>query len=351
MSYKQEDELLNFAARTLRSKGAAVEKENGTLTSVLPPELVGVFGREYMEITRRRSDEDAEKLLYGSPLLDKIIGLACAGVPISSCSIYVRYLKKQGFQQIISDQFKLHKATGSVESPAETRGDYLLSAFRYTALSDERKEGLIKIIMNLDSKAIIPELEENLSNAEIKYVKHKKFNSSFADRLRKTIEDIRPLVRQEIEKELTDFKSSMKRRCNRDTDILEEYYKSYAEEIRSSFRKRKLSEKGIEERKEKLASLPDELAMKKNDLFKKYSIQVTVSPVAALHISMPVVRIIYKVKSRNRKRTISMYWNPLTKKLEPVVCEGCGINATELFVCRETHILCPDCSENCPLCR
>ena len=58
----------------------------------------------------------------------------------------------------------------------------------------------------------------------------------------------------------------------------------------------------IQDRKQKIALLPEELARKKDDLLQKYSIQVKVTPCAALFIRTPAVRVLFEMHITEEKK-------------------------------------------------
>ena len=88
-------------------------------------------------------------LNYGSPLLDKMVQLSCGHLPLASCQLSFHYLKSQGFDRLMQDQFSFRKALCRVISTAPIRTDYLAIACRYVARSDEQKEGLISFFSTL----------------------------------------------------------------------------------------------------------------------------------------------------------------------------------------------------------
>jgi len=131
---------------------------------------------------------------------------------------------------------------------------------------------------------------------------------------------------------------------------LEEYYASLREEMEKSLQKTTLSEQLVEDRREKISLLPDELEMKKEDLFKKYSIRVKIHPCALMLITTPAIKILYKAFIGRESKNVSMIYNPITKSVDPLVCEGCGTSINSVYSCKALHLLCFDCGRRCPVC-
>jgi hypothetical protein len=142
----------------------------------------------------------------------------------------------------------------------------------------------------------------------------------------------------------------MNRRLRRDVRNLEEYYETLKKEMGASLGRSGLSDHLIQDRRQKMALLPEELARKKDDLLQKYSIRVKIIPCAVLFIRTPAVRVLCDVHLGKEKRPISLTYNPLTKALDPLVCEGCSGSATTVSFCSRHHALCPGCAAGCPAC-
>ena len=153
-----------------------------------------------------------------------------------------------------------------------------------------------------------------------------------------------------LKEELRPFKESMNRRFKRDVDNLDEYYESLRREMEKSLERPGLLPDQIEDRKDKIALLPGELARKRDDLYKKYSIKIRIAPCAAMFITTPAVKILYRVAVGKKQTTLPLIYNPVTRLIDPRVCQGCGRGITNIYFCDHLHILCSRCIDRCPLC-
>jgi len=132
---------------------------------------------------------------------------------------------------------------------------------------------------------------------------------------------------------------------------LEEYYTDLEQEMAASLERPGLSSQLIKERQEKISLLPDELARKTDDLFKKYSIRVKIKLCGAMLICTPAVKVLYRVSVGKKQQRLSMIYNPANKSMDPLVCRGCGLSAFNIHFCRHLHLLCPICNAECPVCK
>jgi len=351
MNSKSDQELDQFLFRFLENRGAALERYDGGFEALLPEAL-----SDLLEVTEHiRISDGVDSGLnghpfagYGSPFLDRILNVACGNVPLVSCRLEVDYLKSQGFDRLIGEQFRFYKFAGRIESTGTMNIHYLLLQCRYVAQSDEQKEGLIGLVLNCETGAYIPGMAEIFSDHKRDFqLLPKQLGHDW--RWEKALAHIEVHLEEVLREEILPFRESMRRRFHRDVANLEEYYHSLKAEMEKSLERPGLSEDLIKDRKEKIALLPGELIRKRDDLFQKYSIAVRVVPCAARLIRIPVVKIIYRLSAGKSQKTLSLIYNPVTHSLDPIVCQGCGKNIRNIYFSHHLHVLCSSCNKKSPL--
>jgi len=352
MSFEQDQDLAQFAFRFLENRGAVLEKDREGFEALLPGALSQMLGTpEHIRI-KNGSGDDTNGMLsisYGAPLLEKMVDAACDQVPLLACSLEFSYLKSQGFDRLVKEQFRFYKSMGEVESSAIIKTDYLLVICRYVAQSDEQKEGLLRLAFSYETGALIPRMEEMLSGI-VKDFGNPPRPVWKDQNLKRIIEGINNQSEEILEEEILSFKESMVRRFRRDAANIEEYYDALKKEMEKSIERPGLSDELIKDRKEKIALLPDELARKRDDLFKKYSIRLKVEPCAVMFVRTPAVRVLYRASIGRKRKTLPLTYNPVTRAMDPLVCQGCGRSITDVHFCDQRHLLCPRCNEGCPVC-
>ena len=65
------------------------------------------------------------------------------------------------------------------------------------------------------------------------------------------------------------------------------------------------------------------MSRKIEDLEQKYQIQVNLTACAALRFLVPVVRLTVAIRYRKFSRELRLIFNPVSHKLDPLVCERC----------------------------
>jgi len=222
---------------------------------------------------------------------------------------------------------------------------------RFLAQSDEQKEGLLDLSFNIDTGALAPGMLSMLYNAEKQYP-----TKAIPGYTKEEITQIHKLVSHygpnAVEEAISKFVESMNRRFKRDSLSLDQYYHALEKEMKESLMRTGISDKLIQERQEKIAMIPEELSAKKKDLLNKYSIKVSFTPVAALAVTTSCVKVFITLISGRQKKKFSMIYNPVTKQMDPMVCQSCGMSTFSLGLCANLHLNCSACLEKgCTCCK
>jgi hypothetical protein len=319
MSILPDNELLSFAAQVLERHGSLLEPAAGRLLALMPPSLARTL--ELPEEIHLGAEE--APLLYGSPILDRLVGLAIREVPVAYGRIEVPYLKKAGFEQILGRDLAFGDGQVSLSSRAETRATYMILICHYVALSDERKEGLVQLGIHEASGAVIPGLAERWEEHRPRFFPAGQAPPHFPANLDAALASGMEHARLAAAAELKSFLAGMQRRLLRDVKNTREYYQALRLEMEAGLAHPLLTESQRRERLAKIDGLPEELARKIADLEQKYQVRVTVSAGAALRFLVEVVHLLLELKFRRLSRSFRVIWNPLTKSLDPLVCEDC----------------------------
>lgn len=351
MNFNAGSSLEQFVERFLRLNGAVVEQRTDGLDALLPKHLAARLNiPEYLHIAGGETDREEFSIHYGSPLLERIVDAACDAAPVTSCRLDFNYIKRAGFDRLIQDQFVFTNWVGRVKSAAEVRTEYLLLACRYLAQSDEQKEGLVVMTFNLETGAAVEDLGEVLNTVQRDFETDSTQMVLDDDKINAILRGVQRQAVNVLEKEIEPFQQSMNRRFRRDAANLEEYYEDLTREMQESLKRPGLSDQLIADRRTKISLIPDELERKKGDLFKKYSIKIELKLCGAIQIRTPAVKILYQASAGRKQKQLSMIYNPATKSMDPLVCDGCGGSTFNIHLCDRLHILCPACSTNCPAC-
>ncbi len=342
---------MDFACRFFQARGAAMENGNDKTRVLMPGDLAQQLSvEELITISTAKgtnkpaTGQQVYPVMFHTPLLDKIAAMAGVMLPFLAVNLQFDYIKTQGFDRLVQDQFELYKTKLETGKTGETKTRYMLLTCHFKARSDEIKEGLLDIAINRETGALVPDMVHALP-----YVPKQYSSGRNPGCTQEEIDKIRSLVNRYgpglLEDRLSQFVKSMNRRFQRDAASLDTYYKALEDEMAASLQRSGISEDLVSDRKEKIAMIPRELAAKKKDLFKKYSIVLDFQPVAALDITSPCVTVFTRLLSGHRKQNMTLTYNPVTKKMDPAVCQSCGESTYSFGCCENMHLNCPSCIE------
>ena len=342
-------DLADFVTRFFAANGAAMEKREKGIHLLLPEETAAALdvGEELFlaqdpDDPQLENEKECHAIQFQTPLLESIVSMAGKAPPFLQAELHFTYIKTQGFEKLINEQFTFYKSKIKGISTADTITRYLILTCRYLAQSDEQKQGLIDFAVNLETMSLIPDMSKMMGNAEKQYA-FEKIGGFSHQKIRKIHEIVESLGPSALEEELEPFKKSMNRRYKRDSASLDTYYRALEKEMAESLERTGLSEKVVREREAKIAMLPQELEAKKKDLLNKYTIKLNFSPAAALFVTTPCVRVSVTLISGRRTKTLPVIYNPVTKQLDPLVCSSCGGTTFAAGFTDTLDLCCPDC--------
>jgi CRISPR/Cas system-associated protein Csm6 len=113
----------------------------------------------------------------------------------------------------------------------------------------------------------------------------------------------------------------------------------------ASLERANVSEALKADRKEKIAMIPEELAAKKKDLLNKYRIRITLSLAGAMMVSTPAVKLLFTASVGRNRKTLSLIYNPVTKRIDPLVCDSCHQSMYQVAFDNDLCSLCLECHE------
>ena len=366
----------DFAAEVLEQSGALVERiEPEGLEALLPAELnsqlragellrVG-FGAEL--------PPDAQRISLESDWLERLGNLLEGRgqrMRIALADPFVLLSNAASLERLLEHSIVLPNAVYRMTGATSEWTRYLVLLFRYTAMSDEKREGIVKIGVNLNQGSSIDGLVDELLMHAMNPAAMSAVAPATKDlpadwppaKLKSSVNRALPSL---IHDHLHLFLQGMQRRMDRDLTRVFDYYEGLRQESLLKLKKQKTDSARETLRIEAAAR---EYQAKVVDLKQKYDLRVTVNLSQVLEILSPVHRINLLIKRRKGERKISLDWNPLLRKLEPLPCEWGYTTEAARIVCDDAlhlvslagHAPCETCGKEycrachprlCPKCR
>ena len=265
-------------------------------------------------------------------------------------------------EQVLDRALDLPNAVWRFLSMTATHTRCLMLAFRYTAVSDEKREGLTWLGFNLGTGAVVSDILDRLRPVLAQMPDWQ--TPDRATRLaagpgwrRAMLESrLRPLLDRQVRDSMEPFLRAMHRRLERDRNRVHAYH----DDLRSSSLKRLAAlaraegeRADADRRRESLrvAAIEREYRAKLDDLRHNYALRVTVEWVQALDLYVPVQRFDVLIRRRKGERVIRLDWHPLVKTVEPPLCEaGLGLDRVRLVCDDKLHMTEPAGQAPCPSC-
>jgi hypothetical protein len=360
-------ELRDFAAEILERRGAAIEAMEPDALEVLAPKPVrDIMGWPELAL-----------LGFGPQRQDAAIPIALEGDWLDRFGALLGEQGRWGERQltisprasapcdpqrVLGHALDLPNAVWRFQRVTDTLTRCLILTFRYTATSDEKREGLLSLGFNLGTGAILDDIltrmqrllaqegEWQTPSPEIRAAAGAGWVGA---RLQMRVH---PLLEARVKAELEPFLRAMRRRLERDRNRVHDYH----DDLRRMSLKRLAALGGVtgeraesDRRRETLrvAAVEREYRAKLDDLRRNYALRVTVEWMQALNLYVPVQRLDVLIKRRKGERLIRMDWHPLLRAAEPPPCEaGLGLGPERLVCDESLHLTDPAGQAPCSSC-
>jgi hypothetical protein len=253
-------------------------------------------------------------------------------------------------ERVLERALDLPNAVWRFQGVTATWTRCLVLTFRYTALSDEKREGLVRLGFNLGTGAVLDEVLGRLQPAmegepdwhepepEVRVSAGPAWDAATLERR------VRPLLAARVREALDPFLRAMRSRLERDRSRVHGYH----DDLRHASLKRLAALGGAEgerpdaeRRRETLrvAAIEREYRAKLDDLAHNYALRVTVDWVQALELYLPVQRIDVQIRRRKGERLIRLDWHRLARLTEPPPCDwGLGLDRVRLVCDDKLHL-------------
>jgi hypothetical protein len=239
----------------------------------------------------------------------------------------------------------------------------LLLAFRFTAVSDEQREGLIWLGLNQGTGAVltdaIVERLRELLRHNVEWRVPEPDTRREADAVGDALalgERVRPLLEHHVRHELEPFLRAVRRRLDRDRDRVHEYH----DKLRQTAQARLAALRGVpgdkaeaHRRREasRVAAIEREYAAKIEDLRHNYALRVRIDWVQGLILYAPVQRYEVLIKRRKGERVVAIDWHAAARLMEMPLCEwGLGLERTRLVCDDHLHLTEVSGQDHCKIC-
>ena len=393
--------LQEMIADLLTQRGSLVEStEDGCMDIVVTREVSKALAMpEHARLcfTYGESGDGMTYASYDSDFFRSLKRLFGGGEKFSAVRFEPPPANIEKLSKSIPERLPLRNATYRMGKSEFKEVSYLLFYFTYTALSDEKYEGMLPVLINEMNLSAVPFIgnhegfsdDAGYQGSIERQVKEEVLCAAYAAGT--------GMVRERLK----DFLKSLERRLNRDIRRITEYYEALGNETKKIIEKKVLSLGTVDKVREAvghaktnaspdtlqvLDCLEEELKTKRvvgegqirdrvllceggdkllgkldaieaerkgkiQDLVAKYAVTVQMEPVSVINIGVRVPVFWIEMRRRLASRQFPLTYNPITRHIDPLPCESCYAPVAPYSLCDEKlHIICSRCFASCPSC-
>ena len=349
---------LAFASDALALGGALVERDARGVLALLPMDLAGDLGMpEELRLVGSGGvvGPGAVAVDFGSPLLERLVELAQARA-VAATARFEGEPPRPAHARSLAERFVVRNGVHEVVEITTGKTAYACVWIRWTAESDDRDEGLVRVVLSerdgSEPDPLLCASMDPMAATSLAACALPPASAESADRLaRKIVTRARALVRSTVARSV----QAAERRYLRDHDRVARYFEDLACEARTAARRRKVDSVALSAKLEHFAAERD---AKLAELAQRFSVRVTCQPAACLRVEAAAVLVRVRIRRRKAERELLLCLPAGAPSLDRPACEGCGAGTAAPAVCDEqVHLLCPQCAPSaqgriaCPACR
>ena len=144
-------------------------------------------------------------------------------------------------------------------------------------------------------------------------------------------------------KEASGFFSRTESRLERDRKRLRDYYGALQKESGAT-KRRNATPPTAEEMTARKRAVSLELQRKLAELDERYQMDANLEPIIVVSLQARVLAVELSVQRKRAERSHRVYWNPLTKRFEPLACSVCRQGTFSVaFTDDDVAVLCARC--------
>jgi len=360
--------MQGFVAALLRHEGALVEPINPEGLEVLaPPPVQRALG--IGELTRlgfgTRQPPAAQRVGLEGDWLDRFARLLGPQGRFGRRVVSTLARLPGDLEQVLRKDLVLDNATFRLIDVAPRWTRYLVLDFRASAVSDDKRDWMVRLGVNLATGALADAALAAIG-AAVDAPGFDGHSDEDGERSAAPPADAdlpadwdRPQLLSLIARGLPSrldvvlgpFIKGLRRRLGRDQDRLHLYHNDLHREAMRRIRALAQDDPRRRREEQRAEAIAGDYRAKLDDLTRQYATRVTVQWVQTLDVAMQVHRLTVQIRRRKAERTVLLDWNSLARALEPLTCEFTASAERPRLVCDDAlHLVVPAALSPCAGC-
>ena len=324
--------------------GVAEWTDATSLEVLLPKKIASALkvGELVTFTTSADTNSSSYFVTYNSDILERFEELLDNSGYVASYGIkYDGYLKKSGFEKLVTETLRPLNGLIRVQNAVPAITPYVLFNVNYTAEAMEKRLGMVSFWVNGITGVTGVDLGDALLWT-VDRIESPSIEEGTALNYEQLLQIGSQHSEQLIERELIPWRQKNQRQLQRDEKRITEYYSDMIGEIKGKIKKRNIEGEEKEREKNRIEATRMELKRKLVDLHERSRLLVTAQLHSALIVWLQTVHINCQLIRKKQKREVVAVWNPYQKQVEPLRCEKSNNPVTNFYLTDESaQIVCP----------
>ncbi len=351
MTHVETVSVSDFISRCVGAAGGMVEtRPDGLLDALLPEPFTASVGGRGLVTLALDSDalamgQGAEPATIGSPFVDSLIAFASGRGNIAAARITPTWVRKKGLREALEREVTfLNCRVREDDRPPVIRDSfYVLFDFRLTYISDERREQLLTVPVDLHSLQINHLLAERLGQVLIEPDDPPPPGAFRTESVAAAYERAKEMVRQRAFAECLAFQTRLTKRFEVEHGRVSGYYRQIDDDL--TRREAAESDSGkIETLRRKREAARLELDAKIREITDKYRVHPRATVVSIRLVAQAKTCFSILIDRGPVTRSLEVRFDSVLDRIDPPVCEKCGFETARVYVDPKSNRLCPACS-------
>ena len=340
-----------FAVAALEGLGGAVEPDGAALYTVLWPTArsADVEARRLAFDPEALEDApDAELVIFGSPALDGLVGLAIASGRVARAFLAAGANPSRATADRLA---RAHRFRDAEWTPGAGRTWWLPAGvflFRARYLSDAREEELYEVAVSLADGRLLRRLGEAVDRHGLASEPTEAWPMMSELPAQAAYASARAELERRLIAPLGARRRELEARLVRERDRAAAYYAELARELDEELQGVPGAAPERARLEAKLAAIGLERKGRLAELRAKYRLEAEVSLLSALRLYLPRIVFPGTLAGKAGAAAVALTWDPVEQAAEPARCQRCVALTYELGLDRSGAVACPSCLAAAP---
>lgn len=249
-----------------------------------------------------------------------------------------RYLTSRDLTEKIVRTFAWQNARARYSTAEPALVEYHLWTLVGSLRSEDVWEALFQVAINAESQAVVelPDVFRELDLHGGEGVRAWEEPTTYATALAEG--------KRRLQTASAEFVHRLEQRLERDRKRLQDYYRALVREADGP-KRRTAAAPSADEVAAKKRAVELELRRKLAELTDRYALRAELRPLTVARVRLPALVVLTAIQRKQSLRDYRLYWNSLTKKLEPLSCSRCRRATYAATFTNETaDLLCQTCA-------